>query len=527
MNSTKLLPILVFFTALSFGQNLADLPVSNTSKDSLFYAYKNQLKEAKENKSIQKTCEIYIQLGNFFKQSGIFPEAIKQLNEAASLAKELKNDSLQVAVENQLGEIQLLLKNYDKAQNYLSKSIQTATTSHFQKLEAIAYELLGTTYEKQSNYLLALEHQEKSLALFEALADHEGIAIVNENIGSIYEDLEQYEKARGYFMKSYAYFVQIDHKGSMNVLNNIGDTFRKTGDYETGIYYTEKAKELAKQYKDGHQLESAYRDLAKNYVFQNDYKKAYEYLQKSNKVKEREFYSQNFDQMNVLQTVYDTKVKEDQILSLTQQNQINKARQNLMWFAILVLILGGTTFYFLLNKKRKANIQLQEYEQRMMRAELKQKEIEEKNLQNEIHLKTASLSKYSLNLAQKNKLITDVAAMLTKISGRSKVDIHAKLKSLAKELEDSLQHDDEWEEFMHFFEDIHPDFIKNISKASEQGLTSTELRLAMLLRLNLSSKEIASVLRVTPDSVRVARYRLRKKLPIDHKQELVNFMLDM
>ena len=78
---------------------------------------------------------------------------------------------------------------------------------------------------------------------------------------------------------------------------------------------------------------------------------------------------------------------------------------------------------------------------------------------------------------------------------------------------------------MSFFQEIHPQFIKQLSKRAISKLSSTELRLAMLLRLNLSSKEIAAILRVTPDSVRVARYRLRRKLPIEQKQELVNFML--
>ncbi|GLB48409.1 hypothetical protein Y10_07770 [Neptunitalea sp. Y10] len=492
----------------------------------MFYTYKKQLKEAKESKSLQETCKIYIQLGDFFKQSGIFPEAIEQLNEAAGLAKTLNNDSLQIAVQIQLGDVQLLLKSYPKAKELLTNSIERAHAKAYRKLEAIAHELLGTCYEKESDYLLALNHQEESLDLFESIHDQEGIAIVNENIGSIYEDLEQYEKARSYFVKSHTYFSKMEPEASLNVLNNIGDTYRKTGDYKNGLYYTSQAKDLAVQYNDGHQLESAYRDLAKTYVLQNNFEEAYKYLQKSHQVKEDEFYSQNFDQMNVLQTVYDTKVKEDQIKYLTQQNKISEAHQNLMWFAIIVLIVGGGTFSLLINKRRKAGVKLQEYEQRMMRAELKQKEIEEQNLQNEIQLKTVTLSKYSLTLAQKNKLITDVAASLKKLATRTKVDVHTKIKSIAREMETTLEQDEEWDEFMQFFEDIHPDFIKKISAVSEQKLSSTELRLAMLLRLNLSSKEIASILRVTPDSVRVARYRLRKKLPIDQKQELVNFMLD-
>jgi len=64
-------------------------------------------------------------------------------------------------------------------------------------------------------------------------------------------------------------------------------------------------------------------------------------------------------------------------------------------------------------------------------------------------------------------------------------------------------------------------------KAALQKLSATELRLCLLLRLDLSSKEIASVLRITPDSVRVARYRLRKKLPLEREDELVNFMLKL
>ena len=80
---------------------------------------------------------------------------------------------------------------------------------------------------------------------------------------------------------------------------------------------------------------------------------------------------------------------------------------------------------------------------------------------------------------------------------------------------------------MSLFEDIHPSFTQKLNQAATQKLTATEMRLCMLLRLDLSSKEIASVLRITPDSVRVARYRLRKKLPLDSTDELVNFMLKL
>jgi DNA-binding CsgD family transcriptional regulator len=74
---------------------------------------------------------------------------------------------------------------------------------------------------------------------------------------------------------------------------------------------------------------------------------------------------------------------------------------------------------------------------------------------------------------------------------------------------------------------IHPNFVKKLSTYPKEQLSPAELRLGMLLRLNLNSKEIAAVLRVSPDSIRVARHRLRKKLGIEQKEELVHFLLGL
>jgi DNA-binding CsgD family transcriptional regulator len=193
-------------------------------------------------------------------------------------------------------------------------------------------------------------------------------------------------------------------------------------------------------------------------------------------------------------------------------------------FAIAAIL---TILYNYLGRKRKAKIKIQEYKQRMLKAELDKKAIEERNLQREVQLKTASLSRYSLHLSQKNKILLDLANTLRNIASRRNMDTSEKIKALVKEIDFNLQQEHEWDEFMNFFKEIHPEFIKKLSTMSQDNLSPAELRLGMLLRLNLTSKEIASILRVTPDSVRVARHRLRKKLPIDQKEELVNFMIEL
>ncbi|WP_417884858.1 tetratricopeptide repeat protein [Zunongwangia sp.] len=492
--------------------------------DSIFFEYKRQLTQAKLDGNIFQVAKKQVHLGDYYQSVEINTQAIERYNDALSVLKDQFSE-FQVIIKNKIGLSYIELKNYAKSREYLNESILISEKNNFTEQLAFAESLLGTTFEKETDYLRALKHQNKSLQLYLDLKNEIGIGTVYENIGSVYEDIEQYNKALNFFIKSNKLFSDLESSARVNVVNNIADIYRKTGRLKEALHFTNKALQLAEFYKDNHQIESAHKDLSKVYVLLGDYKKAFSHLSIYKKLQEAGFYSQNFKQLNALQTIYDTQEKESEIALLKQQNKVSEANQNLLIIGgtLLILVIGGVFYFY--NKKRKETARVQVYEQKLLEVELEKKSIEEKKLQDEIHLKTASLSKYSLNMAQKNKMIAEASSTLQNLALRSSMDPIPKIKSLAKELNKSLADEEEWDEFLSFFQEIHPQFIKNLSEISNSKLSSTELRLAMLLRLNLSSKEIAAILRVTPDSVRVARYRLRKKLPIEQKQELVNFML--
>ena len=492
--------------------------------DSLFFEYKGELNKALEEGDQSKIAKKYVQLGDYYQSVEINTQAIEQYNQALSVIKD-NIPELEAHIKNKIGLSYINLKNYIKSREYLNESIHISEEKKLKEPLALAESLVGTTYEKQGNYLKALEHQNKSLELYTEAKDRLGIAIVNENIGSVYEDLEQFEKALKFFTISNTVFSELNHKARINVVNNLADVYRKTGDYDNAMVFTNRALKLAELYEDHHQIESAHKDLARLYALMGEFKQAYEHRLIYEQLQEEGFYSQNFRQLNTLQTIFDTKQKESEIALLKQENKVSEANQNMLIFGVFLLFfLSGVSFFFY-NRKRQESAKLQAYEQKLLKVELDRKAIEEKKLQDEIRLKTASLSKYSLNMAQKNKMIAETSSTLQNLASRSSMDPVPKIKSLAKELDKSLSEEHEWEEFMSFFQEIHPQFVKQLSKRAISKLSSTELRLAMLLRLNLSSKEIAAILRVTPDSVRVARYRLRRKLPIEQKQELINFML--
>lgn len=512
----------------SHAQRTARGVPKNETLDSTFHVLQKQLEVSKKRPDFpKKIAQIHLNLGEYYHSFGLYSEAMEEYNQALEQLGTELDDPLFIILNNNIGKVYLSLNNFELAEQHFEETKKSSTVLKDDKGLAISLGLLGASHEKQGEYEDALKDQKEGLSLFEKLGDDHGVAMTNENIGSIYEDLEQFDLAYKFFKRAYGHLKGSGTVEEVNVLNNLGDSFRKTGNYPSALEKTTKALEIARELNDLHQLESAQKDLSKTYALMGDYQKAHTHLLQAEEFNSAMLRSQNMDRLSVLQTIYETNKKEAEIQLLKEQNKVSAANQTLLWVALFAIAAILSIMYHYLGRKRKAELKIQQYKQRMLKVELEKKAIEERNLQHEVQLKAASLSRYSLHLSQKNKILLDLANTLRNIVARKNMDTSHKIKELVKEIDFNLQQEHEWDEFMTFFKEIHPEFIKKLSLLSENSLSPAELRLGMLLRLNLSSKEIASILRVTPDSVRVARYRLRKKLPIDQKEELVNFMIDL
>lgn len=159
---------------------------------------------------------------------------------------------------------------------------------------------------------------------------------------------------------------------------------------------------------------------------------------------------------------------------------------------------------------------------------------------NELEMKTFAVANESLNLKlqAKRKEFMDIAlniseqiSFLEKISTGINDAIKTtddeeriqRLNRLAIIIKQKMSFPQEKKEFYMQIEEIHKDFHLKL-KTSFPDLTNLEKRLAGLLRLSLSTKEISTLLNISPKSVEVARYRLKKKMNIDKDKTLNNFI---
>src|SRR5690606_12006780 len=73
------------------------------------------------------------------------------------------------------------------------------------------------------------------------------------------------------------------------------------------------------------------------------------------------------------------------------------------------------------------------------------------------------------------------------------------------------------------FERVHQDFFAEL-KSNYPDLSQKELRLCGFVKMNLTNKDIASILNISVRGVETARYRLRKRLSLDHEVNMAEFL---
>lgn len=183
----------------------------------------------------------------------------------------------------------------------------------------------------------------------------------------------------------------------------------------------------------------------------------------------------------------------------------------------------SVTFLPLL-KKRLVGFLVTTKQKRILR------EIEEKSamLQKEVTLKDIEITNYLLKLTNNNKLGDQICLKLKKIGDQLSGDNISLLPDINEIIRDvEFYHKSSfWETLDEHFICTHPEFAKNLL-AKHPTITPAEIKLATLLSLQLSTKDIANVMIQGYDSIRVSRTRLRKKLGLSNGDNLQAYLLSL
>ena len=135
------------------------------------------------------------------------------------------------------------------------------------------------------------------------------------------------------------------------------------------------------------------------------------------------------------------------------------------------------------------------------------------------------LAENTLSLIKNNEFNASVIKKLSNFKeelANNGCKINDSIDEIITEIDDKVRVDS-WQKFQLVFETTHKDFTRNLL-AQFPKLTSSEIKLSIFLKLGMNTKDIASALYQTPESIKVSRSRLRKKLNLSPEQNLQVFL---
>lgn len=201
-------------------------------------------------------------------------------------------------------------------------------------------------------------------------------------------------------------------------------------------------------------------------------------------------------------------------------------------FAV-VLILGKKIYETKLKRdSQKISEQLKSEQDEILRRETEANEkqitkLQTEKLQAELASKTRELANSAMTLVYKNELLQKLGGEITKLkdeNGKKLSDDQT--RKIQKVINDGMNDERDWHLFENSFNEAHESFFKKL-KAQHPDLVPNDLKLCAYLRMNMSSKEMSSLLNISLRGVEIRRYRLRKKLEVPHDKNLTEFLMEL
>lgn len=236
---------------------------------------------------------------------------------------------------------------------------------------------------------------------------------------------------------------------------------------------------------------------------------------------------------NTVNHAYDSATKKIESLDLSapEPTKINLYKPAVVLLIVVLLALILYQLYIINKLKERSKIEehqehIERYnvQQMMLETELKITTDANLKLEKEIHSKEKDLKKIALDITKKNEILSTLKEEIQKLKQKPEQSLkYSDLQALNVLILDTLNIDNERNSLDKYLKELNNSFYQNLEKKYPE-LTENDKKLCSLLRLKLSSKEIASILNIIPKSVEVNRYRLRRKMGLEKNDKLIKIL---
>ena len=459
----------------------------NTSIDYLLKAQailKNDKRGAKQLPAVkQKLANTYLAMNNFRFAIDLYRESLISFKEIG----QLKNYYL---TQVNLAEALIHVNDFNGAKKALNEAITGLEKFGDKEMLGICYSKIGNLEFNQKNTTKAIAAYQTALNNLIPIHSNRAIRIAGE-----YIDLLNKE---GNYTKSLQIVKAVDKINVFNLANREDQSIYKNA--EADAYDgTHNDKEALAAYKNTIDIMDS--------LSADDRKIA----------------------IRDIQAKFQTELQREKNLALEANNKALKNSikadedREFMYriarFTVLLIVLLITRGFWLKNRLQKELLKTVEAEKTM----LEQRHLHEQELSNAqretIKEKQRELTSTALRMASYQDAVNEII---------EKCDSNAlsKIPDVKKELLQLVRQQDYWKQFETRFNNLHPEFGTSLTTKFSK-LTKNDIEFCSLLKLNLSNKEIASLLQISHESAITKKYRIKKKMEINDDDAFEKLLMEI
>ncbi|PKP05030.1 MAG: hypothetical protein CVU11_02490 [Bacteroidetes bacterium HGW-Bacteroidetes-6] len=454
----------------------------------------------------------YSNIGTIYDISGRYPEAAQNYFKALRIF-EYKNDSAGRAfVLNNLGIVFIEIGQPYQALEFYNQALQFKNSLNDTLGMASTLNNIGTVYESELHDLEnAALFYSKSLSLYKLKDNLYGVAFATHNLGKVKSDMGLFNEAIPLFEKAIELRVALsDFTGEMQSRHLLARQLLAIGRVDQAYTFAEPCLKQLNTLETPKERADLLETLVLISEARSDFKNAYLYEKNLSILRDSLLSSENSATINELNIQYQTQQKEQKIIELKLAKQSEQQKRyylSLLLLALIVIIFVSLLFFRQRQKVLKEKNKRLKLDMDFARAETKRRE-------KDLHDLTRSM-------LRQTELLGNLQVAVEKLSSENE-KLKTDMQPVSEMISNSLVNEKGWEAFQMRFEQTYPGFLQKL-KSNFPEITYVDQRLCALLKLNLSTKEIANLQNIGIEAVNKQRNRLRKKLNMDAGSDFLTF----
>lgn len=505
----------------------------------------------------QKTA-FTLNAGKSFLGKGDYTEAANLLEEGLRLAIKNNNNEHKMVAFHSMAMLNSEMNQYEEAVKYTRKEIDLALAIGDTLSYAQSMMNLGIYYKnsgKTDSALLAYSDASKA---FVAMGDSMSLIMTLYNKGIILKNAGRYGEAEGIMKLILKYCREHNlYDGQTFSLTALAGICEETNREQEGLMLIDTAIELAEKQNITTKLSILYERKHSLLAALGRYREAYSTSLKAVRLNDSLSGIEVKKEILALKAKYESEEKEAENRLLKKDNQIIKSKLLIQKLALTVslLMVSLSILGFLLYRKKiryhqayseektlrlenenKAGLlalehaallnKLKEEELKRMQAETRLKSEQIENLELQTGLKQQELVFQALARTELTQLLTNISEKLQPFKTRlpRKKDQEEFAQMLTDITRESTK--DPLSEFELLFRQLHPDFYEKLLCRCPQ-LSKSELNISAMVRLNLSTKDMASLVNLSISTIETNRYHIRKKLGLEQGENLTTCLMQI